>query len=309
MDWGAPTDGERDVRGDHRGRRLRVARPHRADARRDLDRCAGSDQRRRPRLGEGVLALRAPERAAGARRPDGLQRAQSRTPAFRAARRPCTRRTSATSRAAPTPRRTSSERSSSRDGPATSRASSATRPRSSTTFAPYVTIGLRTVFQTGDWSVLRLDQGNKNFSIICDPYWPQPSSVDAEAAFYYGCQPPYARQRHELGPLLVGHGHETRARSARTGGRTTRPPAPGRTRATSTRRGSASCSTRAATGRRRVTASRSRPRTARRRRSTSLRQPGPGAHAKCKSSRYTCYNPPTYFGSGRSRPARTIRGS
>jgi Flp pilus assembly protein TadG len=61
------------------------------------------------------------------------------------------------------------------------------------TFAPYVTVGLRTVFQTGDWSVLRLNEGNKNFSIICDPYWPQPSSGDATSAFYFGCQPPYAR--------------------------------------------------------------------------------------------------------------------
>ena len=48
------------------------------------------------------------------------------------------------------------------------------------------------------------------------------------------------RTTRRLGPLLVGHRDEARARSARTGGRTTRPPALGRIRRTSTRRGSAS---------------------------------------------------------------------
>ena len=65
--------------------------------------------------------------------------------------------------------------------------------QTNTTIAPYVTIGLRTVFKTGDWSVLRLNSGQRNFSIICDPYWPQPSTGDTTAAFHFGCQPPYAR--------------------------------------------------------------------------------------------------------------------
>ena len=61
-----------------------------------------------------------------------------------------------------------------------------------TTVTPYVTIGLHSALQPGDWAVLRLRSGQRNFSVICDPYWSQPSSVDSMAAFYYGCQAPYA---------------------------------------------------------------------------------------------------------------------
>jgi putative Flp pilus-assembly TadE/G-like protein len=60
-----------------------------------------------------------------------------------------------------------------------------------TTVSPYVTIGLHSALQPGDWTVLRLRSGQRNFSVICDPYWDQPSSVDSMAAFYYGCQAPY----------------------------------------------------------------------------------------------------------------------
>ena len=61
-----------------------------------------------------------------------------------------------------------------------------------TTITPYVTVGLRTVFQPGDWATLRLSEGSKSFSVVCDPYWTQPSTGDVTAAFYFGCQPPYA---------------------------------------------------------------------------------------------------------------------
>ena len=61
-----------------------------------------------------------------------------------------------------------------------------------TTVTPYVTIGIHSALQPGDWSVLRLRSGQNNYSVICDPYWDQPSSVDSMAAFYYGCQAPYA---------------------------------------------------------------------------------------------------------------------
>jgi len=57
---------------------------------------------------------------------------------------------------------------------------------------PYVTVGLRTVFQPGTWSVLRLNEGSRSFSAVCDPYWTQPSTGDVRSAFYFGCQPPYA---------------------------------------------------------------------------------------------------------------------
>lgn len=60
------------------------------------------------------------------------------------------------------------------------------------TITPYVTIGLRSAYAPGDFAVLRLRSGQRNFSVICDPFWPQPSSQDASAAFYFGCQPPYA---------------------------------------------------------------------------------------------------------------------
>ena len=40
--------------------------------------------------------------------------------------------------------------------------------------------------------MLRQRAGQQNFSIICDPYWGQPSAQDTSAAFYFGCQPPYA---------------------------------------------------------------------------------------------------------------------
>lgn len=62
-----------------------------------------------------------------------------------------------------------------------------------TTITPFVTVGLKGALSPGDWAVLRLRSGQRNFSVICDPYWAQPSSVDAMAAFYYGCNPPYAR--------------------------------------------------------------------------------------------------------------------
>jgi Flp pilus assembly protein TadG len=58
--------------------------------------------------------------------------------------------------------------------------------------SPYVTIGLKNAYQPGDFAVLRQRAGQQNFSIICDPYWGQPSSQDTSAAFYFGCQPPYA---------------------------------------------------------------------------------------------------------------------
>jgi len=64
--------------------------------------------------------------------------------------------------------------------------------QTSTTVTPYVTIGLHSAIQPGDWAVLRLRSGQNNYSVICDPYWDQPSSVDSMAAFYYGCQAPYA---------------------------------------------------------------------------------------------------------------------
>jgi Flp pilus assembly protein TadG len=60
-----------------------------------------------------------------------------------------------------------------------------------TTFNPIVTVGFRSSIRPGSWAVLRLRSGQRNFSVICDPFWDQPSSVDAMAAFYYGCQPPY----------------------------------------------------------------------------------------------------------------------
>ena len=62
-----------------------------------------------------------------------------------------------------------------------------------TSISPYVTIGLKNAYQPGDFAVLRQRAGQQNFSIICDPYWGQPSSQDTSAAFYFGCQPPYAR--------------------------------------------------------------------------------------------------------------------
>jgi Flp pilus assembly protein TadG len=61
-----------------------------------------------------------------------------------------------------------------------------------TTISPYVTIGLKNAFQMGDFAILRQRAGQQNFSIICDPYWGQPSAQDTSAAFYFGCQPPYA---------------------------------------------------------------------------------------------------------------------
>jgi hypothetical protein len=48
------------------------------------------------------------------------------------------------------------------------------------------------VFQPGDWSVLRLNEGSRSFAVVCDPNWTQPSTGDVKAAFYFGCQPPYA---------------------------------------------------------------------------------------------------------------------
>ena len=64
--------------------------------------------------------------------------------------------------------------------------------RTNTVITPYVTVGLRTVFQPGDWATVRLSENSKSFAVVCDPNWRQPSTGDVTAAFYFGCQPQYA---------------------------------------------------------------------------------------------------------------------
>ena len=128
-----------------------------------------------------------------------------------------------------------------------------------TTLSPFVTVGLRTVFQPGDWSVLRLKQGNKNVSVICDPYWSQPGTGDATAAFFSVANPRTPRTtRRATGP----GGRQLPRRVQRT--TSCRRPAHGPIRPTPTRRGAVSCSTRTAMNRRRLTGLLSRRATAQR---------------------------------------------
>jgi hypothetical protein len=163
------------------------------------------------------------------------------------------------------------------------------------TFAPYVTVGLRTVFQTGDWSVLRLDQGQQNFSIVCDPYWPQPSTGDATAAFYFGCQPPYARNDTTVNSFWwnTSTSHcpaDSAYLNAPTGTWPNQQYANAPWRCVLLDPGGNGQATgdgiALATGN--CTASKV----------AVDAQPGPGASAQCKSHSYTCYNDATYFGSG-----------
>ena len=85
-------------------------------------------------------------------------------------------------------------------------------------FTGYLGVGLNTSFNFGDFAVLRLRGPQGNYSLTCDPRFDQPSTTDMEAAFYFGCDPPYTYKpvgRHRT--LLVGGSRlGTASPSART---------------------------------------------------------------------------------------------
>lgn len=58
-------------------------------------------------------------------------------------------------------------------------------------YVGYLGVGLRSSFVVGDFAALRLRSGGRNYSLVCDPRFDQPSTTDMEAAFYFGCNPPY----------------------------------------------------------------------------------------------------------------------
>ena len=62
-----------------------------------------------------------------------------------------------------------------------------------TTYSGNLSVGLKSSFNVGDFTVLRLRSGQRNYSLVCDPRFPTPSTSNTQAAFYYGCQPPYDR--------------------------------------------------------------------------------------------------------------------
>ena len=155
-----------------------------------------------------------------------------------------------------------------------------------TTISPYVTVGLKNAYQPGDFAVLRQRAGQQNFSIICDPYWGQPSSQDTSAAFYFGCQPPYAHNDTTTPSFwwYAATGCPDWSRWFTFSGNGTE------RRVTRTRRGAASTSSRAARARRSGTASRCARRTARPPRSAvhqvqaSGRLPGEQVHVPLRGS-------------------------
>jgi hypothetical protein len=59
------------------------------------------------------------------------------------------------------------------------------------TYTGYLGVGLKSTFQVGDFAALRLRSGQRNYSLVCDPRFDQPSTSDMEAAFYFGCKPPF----------------------------------------------------------------------------------------------------------------------
>jgi hypothetical protein len=79
-------------------------------------------------------------------------------------------------------------------------------------YTAHLRVGLKSSFQFGDFAVLRLRSGGRNYSLVCDPRFSQPSTTDMEAAFYFGCQPPYARN-----PLTNGYWWDTSQEAADPG--------------------------------------------------------------------------------------------
>ncbi|HET7515438.1 MAG TPA: pilus assembly protein TadG-related protein, partial [Gaiella sp.] len=59
------------------------------------------------------------------------------------------------------------------------------------TYSGYLRVGLKSTLTLGQFSVLRLRSGQRNYSLVCDPRFPTPSTSNTQAAFYFGCQPPY----------------------------------------------------------------------------------------------------------------------
>jgi hypothetical protein len=59
----------------------------------------------------------------------------------------------------------------------------------------YLGVGLKSTFAPGDFAVLRLRGPLGNYSIVCDPRFPSPSTTDMENSFYFGCTPPYSYNR------------------------------------------------------------------------------------------------------------------
>jgi len=162
-----------------------------------------------------------------------------------------------------------------------------------TVLSPYVTVGLRTEFKPGDWSTLRLSEGGRTFSAVCDPYWTQPSTGDVAAAFYFGCQPPYAANDTTADSFWWSTaGQSCPAASAYLASPSGSWPNqtygnapwrcleldPGGT-AQATADGIALATGNCAT-------------------KMVAPQPGTGATATCESSSYTCRNDATYFGTG-----------
>ena len=146
--------------------------------------------------------------------------------------------------------------------------------------------------------MLRLNSGGGgNYSIICDPYWPQPSSVDAEAAFYFGCQPPYGKNdtttNHfwwDTGTKECPVGKDWWKNNPPTGTwpNQTYVNTPWKCVLIDTGGNGQTTGDGIALATENCTASKV----------DVGPTPGPGVKAKCKSSDYTCYNPPTYFGTG-----------
>ena len=58
-------------------------------------------------------------------------------------------------------------------------------------YVGYLGVGPRSSFVVGDFAVLRFGAAGRNYSLVCDPRFDQPSTTDMEAAFYFGCEPPY----------------------------------------------------------------------------------------------------------------------
>jgi len=60
-------------------------------------------------------------------------------------------------------------------------------------FFGHLGVGLKSSYNFGDFAVLRLRGPQGNYSLVCDPRFPSPSTTDMEAAFYFGCEPPYTK--------------------------------------------------------------------------------------------------------------------
>jgi Putative Flp pilus-assembly TadE/G-like len=96
-------------------------------------------------------------------------------------------------------------------------------------YTGYLRVGLKSTLTIGQWAVLRLRSPQSNYSLVCDPRFDQPSTPDMEAAFYFGCKPPYAKNHFDDADWwndFDGDGEEECPAGQGAGGWLTGPPYP-----------------------------------------------------------------------------------